>query len=123
VGSVPERLRQVRAAIGEQVEFPYAVHLERLNGTLRDRLSCLTRKIHSFTKKAATWDALLSLALFERKWLRPHLALRVPFLEPHQRRRYDQRSPAMTLALTDHVWSWEEFLRFPARQRESQVPP
>ena len=33
--------------------------------------------------------------------------------EAHAGRRYERRSPAMALGLTDHVWSWDEFLRLP----------
>lgn len=102
----------MRAVIGEQVAFPYTVHLERLNGSLRDRLSCLTRKTHAFAKEAETWDALFRLALFEHNWLRFHIALRVPLPEPWDARRYQQRTPAMALGLTDHQWSWQEFLLY-----------
>jgi hypothetical protein len=28
-------------------------------------------------------------------------------------RRYHRRSPAMAAGLTEHVWSWEEFLNIP----------
>jgi hypothetical protein len=103
---------EVRAVIGDQVEQPYPVHLERLNGILRDRLNCLTRKTHGFAKEVDTWDALFSLALFEHNWLRPHIALRVPLPEPQDGRRYQQRTPAMVLHLTDHRWTWQEFLHF-----------
>jgi hypothetical protein len=72
---------EVQATIGEPVDQPYAVHLERLNGTLRDRLGCLTRKTHAFAKDVATWDALFSLALVEQNWIRPHTALRRPLTE------------------------------------------
>jgi IS1 family transposase len=102
---------EVRATIGDPVDQPYGVHLERLNGVLRDRLNCLTRKTHGFAKDVETWDALFSLVLFEHNWLRPHIALRVPLPEPRKERRYEWRSPAMAIGLTDHVWSWEEFLR------------
>jgi hypothetical protein len=108
---------EVRAIIGAPVAQPYAVHLERLNGTLRDRLNCLTRKTHGFAKEVDTWDAHLSLALFEHNWLRPHLALRVPVCEPQDARRYQRRTPAMALHLTDHPWSWQEFVLFRIRQR------
>jgi len=27
-------------------------------------------------------------------------------------RRYRRRSPAMAIGLTDHIWSWEEFLTY-----------
>jgi hypothetical protein len=42
----------VRATIGEPVEQPYPVDIERLNGVLRDRLRCLTRKAHAFAKQS-----------------------------------------------------------------------
>ena len=108
---------EVRATIGEAAELPYAVHLERLNGVLRDRLGCLTRKTHAFAKAIATWDALFSVALFANNWIRSHIALRLPLAAPIDGRRYDRRTPAMALGLPDHLWSWEEFLRLPVRRQ------
>jgi hypothetical protein len=104
------RLLQIetRATIGVPVPRPATVHVERLNGVLRDRLGCLTRKTHAFAKLAETWDALLDLAVFEHNWLRSHPALRHPSGTPG--RRYDSSTPAMALALTDHCWTWTEFL-------------
>jgi hypothetical protein len=99
---------ETRAALGAPVAQPVPVHGERLNGVLRDRLACLTRKTHAFAKTASTWAALLGLALFEHNWLRPHPALRQPTVAPA--RRYDQRTPAMALGLADHRWTWTEFL-------------
>lgn len=107
---------EVRATIGAPVDQPYAVHLERLNGTLRDRLNCLTRKTHGFAKEVPTWNALFRLAIFEQNWVRSHIALRVPLPEPQDGRRYHQRTPAMALGLTDHPWSWHEFLTFPVHK-------
>ena len=98
----------VRPTIGPALAQPHPVHVERLNGVLRDRLNCLTRKTHAFAKTATTWDALLGLVLFEQNWLRPHVALRQPSDEPG--RRYRPRTPAMALGLTDHPWTWTEFL-------------
>jgi IS1 family transposase len=100
---------EIRAAIGTTaVEQPVPVHIERLNGVLRDRLACLTRKTHAFAKSTSTWDALLGLALFEHNWLRPHPALSQPSSVPG--RYYERRTPAMAIGLTDHRWSWREFL-------------
>lgn len=104
---------EVRATIGRVVDQPYTVHIERLNGVLRDRLACLTRKTHAFAKATPTWDAAVGLALFEHNWLRPHPALRQPLAVPVQGRRYHRRTPAMTLDLTDHRWSFVEFLTRP----------
>jgi hypothetical protein len=113
----------VRATIGDPIEQPHLVHLERLNGVLRDRLNCLTRKTHGFAKEEATWDALFSLVLFDHNWLRPHIALHVPWSASGQERRYSPRSPALALGLTDHVWSWEEFLHLPVAHRLDQSRP
>lgn len=102
---------ETRATIGTElppVEQPVPVHIERLNGVLRDRLACLTRKTHAFSKTAKTWDALFGLAVFEHNWLHPHSALRQPSTAPGG--YYERRTPAMAMGLTDHSWSWEEFL-------------
>lgn len=104
---------EVRATFGAVVAQPHTVHIERLNGVLRDRLACLTRKTHAFAKDAATWDAAVRLALFEHNWLRPHAALRRPLTEPISGRRYVRRTPAMVLGLTDHSWTWVELLTHP----------
>jgi len=102
---------EIRAALGALVSRPGTVHVERLNGALRDRLNALTRKTHAFAKTTDTWDALLGLQIFEHNWLRPHPALRLPVLASgHQ---YERRSPAMALQLTQHVWTWQEFLTTP----------
>jgi IS1 family transposase len=103
---------EIRATIGAAAraveEQPVAVHIERLNGVLRDRLACLTRKTHAFAKSTSTWDALFGLALFEHNWLRSHPALSQPSTVPG--RYYERRTPAMAIELSDHRWSWREFL-------------
>ncbi len=104
---------EVRCRFGESPECPYTVCVERLNGVLRDRLACLTRKTHAFAKKELTWDAAVALCLFEHNWMRPLRALREREPDPSTGRRYRQRSPAMVLGLTDHLWSWTEFLSQP----------
>ncbi len=100
---------ETRTTIGAaEVEQPVPVHIERLNGVLRDRLACLTRKTHAFAKSTSTWEALFGLALFEHNWLRPHPALSQPSSVPG--RYYERRTPAMAIGLSDHRWSWREFL-------------
>lgn len=102
---------EIRAALGAPVEPPGTVHSERLNGTLRDRLTALTRKTHAFAKTDVTWEVLLGVQIFAHHWLRPHPALGTP--SGTTGRRSDRRTPAMALHLTDHVWSWHEFLTTP----------
>jgi hypothetical protein len=55
----------------------------------------------------------LDLQVFEQNWLRPHPALRQPTVVGG--RCYDQRTPALALRLTDHIWTWREFLMTPTR--------
>jgi hypothetical protein len=100
----------VRHCFGPEPEFPYTVRVERLNGVLRDRLNCLTRKTHGFAKRDNTWAALVGLSLFEHNWMCPHVALREKRADLPNGRFYRQRSPAMAVGLTDHIWNWVEFL-------------
>ena len=99
---------EVCAALGASMESAGTVHVERLNGALRDRLGALTRKTHAFAKRDATFDALVGLQLFDHNFHRAHRALRLPAGEGV--RRYHHRSPAMALGLTDHCWSFLELL-------------
>ena len=99
---------ETRAALGVSMEPTGTVHVERLNGALRDRLGALTRKTHAFAKRDATFDALVGLQVFDHNFQRAHLALRLPAADGV--RRYHQRSPAMALGLTDHRWSFQELL-------------
>ena len=99
---------EIRAALGVDVGSAGTVHVERLNGALRDRLNALTRKTHAFAKRDVTWDALVGLQLFDHNFHRAHQALRLPGGDGV--RRYQRRSPAMALGLTDHLWSFQELL-------------
>jgi hypothetical protein len=110
---------EVRTPLGPAVAQPSTVHIDRVDGVLRDRLACLTRKTHAFAKDAATWDAAVSLAIVERNWLRPHPALRQPLAVPEQGRRYRRQTPAMALGLTDHRWTWlsSSYTQFLTSQR------
>ena len=85
---------------------PVPVHIERFNGVLRDRVACLRRRGHAFAKCVGTWRALVGLALFWHNWLEDHDAVREPSTQPG--RRYDKRTPAMAVGLTDHIWTWQE---------------
>ena len=107
---------EVRQVLGKAVDCPYPVHEERLNGMLRDRLNALTRN----AKTTGTWDALVILCLFEHNWLRPHRALREAGKGPPEGRRYRPRTPAMAIGLTDHIWTWEEFLTFKHYQYQKE---
>jgi len=99
---------EIRAALGKLIEPAGTVHVERLNGALRDRLGALTRKTHAFAKRDVTWDALVTLQLFDHNFHRAQRVLRLPLEEGVY--RYHRRSPAMALRLTDHLWSFQDLL-------------
>jgi len=99
---------EIRTALGGSIEPVGTVHVERLNGALRDRLNALTRKTHAFAKRDATFDALVGLQLFDHHFHRAHHALRLPCADGV--RRSPHRSPAMALGLTKHRWSFQELL-------------
>ena len=103
---------EVRCVLGSPMDCPYVVHGERLNGVLRDRLNCLTRKTHAFAKRVCLWDAAVVLCVFESNWLRSHRCLRERVDGLSDGCRYRRRGPAMAIGLTDHIWSWEEFLTY-----------
>src|SRR6266849_8702689 len=65
---------ETRAALGAAMEPTGTVHVERLNGTLRDRLNALTRKTHAEALRDATWDGLVTFQLFDHNFHRPHRA-------------------------------------------------
>ena len=46
----------------------------------------------------------------------PHATLKVALKNNHTRQKWQQRSPAMAVGLTDHLWSLGEVLAF-------RVPP
>ena len=99
---------EIRATLGATSKPAGTVHVERLNGALRDRLAALTRKTHAFAKRDDTFDALVSLQLFDHNFQRPHRALQLPACDGIH--RYEQRTAAMALGITDHGWSFQELL-------------
>ena len=92
--------------MGSPIACPYGVHGERLHGVLRERLNGLTRQTHAFAKRVCLWAVVGVLCVFERNWW--CWRARVDGLLDG--RRYRRRSPALAIGLTDHIWSWEEFL-------------
>lgn len=103
---------ELHASIGPLVADATCAHVERLHGCLRDHLACLTRQTHAFAKTLRTWQAAVGLAVFVHNWLREHVSLREP-TEELPGRRYRQRTPAMAAGLSEHCWSWHEFLTTP----------
>ena len=85
--------------------------IERINLTIRQGVSLLTRRTWSL---AQTDRQLLLHVEWWRcyyHFIRPHESLRQ--LVPRLKRRYQPRTPAMALGLTDHLWSVGDILRRP----------
>jgi IS1 family transposase len=68
---------EIRAVAGEHMSDSGAVHIERVNGTLRDRLHALTRTPHALAKRDAMWDALVGFQIGDHHFCQAHQALRL----------------------------------------------
>ena len=85
--------------------------IERLNLTLRQGVSLLTRKTWSL---AQSQDHLLLHCEWWRAYYhfaRPHESLSQPI--PGSKRKYEPQTPAMALGLTDHVWTVTQLITMP----------
>jgi transposase-like protein/IS1 family transposase len=95
--------------------------IERVNLTIRQGVSLLTRRTWSL---AQTDAHLLNHVQWWRcyyHFIRPHETLRdqTPGIPRAQR----DRTPAMAAGLTDHIWTVEEVLRLPLLTRLDGSPP
>ena len=114
-----ERLTQLGCTISTAL-------VERVNLTLRQALAPLARKTSSFCKDR---ERLRQRVVFFQAFynvVRPHMSLRQP-LPLHERKchgaicpRWQERTPAMAVGVTDHVWTFREFLTAKFEPLDSQ---
>jgi IS1 family transposase len=95
---------------GERVSTSY---LERHNGTDRHRNARKGRKTYRFSKDWEVHEAVTGFTMFSYNFCWPVRTLR----QGDRESGYVQRTPAMVAGLTDHIWSLEEWLTFPAVQQ------
>jgi IS1 family transposase len=88
--------------------------VERHNGTDRNRNARKVRKSYCFSKDWEVHEAVTYFTMYSYNYCWAVRTLRVKDEEG----RWQQRTPAMVAGLTDHVWSMEEWLAFPAVQRK-----
>jgi hypothetical protein len=88
------------------------VFVERYNGTNRNRNGRKVRKTYGFSKDWDAHEAMTYFAMYSYNFCWPVRTLR----QQVGRRRYRQRTPAMAAKLTDHIWTLQEWLSFPAVQ-------
>jgi hypothetical protein len=85
--------------------------IERQNGTDRHRNSRKVRKTYRFSKKLAFHEAATYFTMYSYNFCWPVRTLR----EQYAPGCYRDRTPAMAAHLSDHVWTLEEWLRYPAK--------
>ena len=88
--------------------------VERHNGTDRNRNGRKVRKTYCFSKDWQVHEAVTYFTMYSYNFCWPVRTLRVRGTAG----AWQQRTPAMTAGLTDHVWSLAEWLTYPAVQRE-----
>lgn len=86
--------------------------VERHNGTDRNRNARKVRKSYCFSKEWDVHQAVTYYTMYSYNFCWP---VRTLGIRDELGRRHD-RTPAMSAALTDHVWSLREWLTFPAIQ-------
>jgi IS1 family transposase len=90
--------------------------LERLNLTLRHALVPLARKSGSFCKDRTQMRRRVVLFQAFYNFARPHMSLRVPLSDQEAhitgliQPEWYHRTPGMAAGLTDHIWTFREFL-------------
>src|SRR5262252_5574731 len=99
----PRRLRkQLRLRqLGETIQTAF---MERWYGTLRGRVAPLRRRTRCLSWSHARHRGKVWLMVSLYNFVMPHKSLR-------QGRTL--RTPAMAIGLTDHVWSYREYIRLP----------
>ncbi|RZB28807.1 MAG: hypothetical protein AEth_01809 [Candidatus Argoarchaeum ethanivorans] len=85
------------------------VYVERYNLTLRHRISRLVWKSLCFSKCKNMLDDHLDLYQCYTNLIRPHLSLAI---ETPKGVRNIERTPCMAKGITNHSWTWREFLMF-----------
>lgn len=88
--------------------------IERHNGTDRNRNGRKVRKTYCFSKDWQVHEAVTYFTMYSYNFCWPVRTLRIKGADG----TWEQRTPAMTAGLTDHVWSVAEWLAYPAVQRE-----
>jgi hypothetical protein len=86
--------------------------LERLNGTIRQRLASLTRKCRHAARRLRALERGMWLLGCTYNLSRPHHELSRRATKAQEGPREVQLTPAMVSGLTDHVWSIQELLSY-----------
>jgi hypothetical protein len=102
VRALRHRIRTL--GIGQDIN---TAHVERLNGTIRGQVARLGRRTRNVSRRRRPLQWALWLWRDLYNWVRPHGAL-------------DGRTPAMSLALTDQVWTMQQYVEHPVHVSDLQ---
>jgi hypothetical protein len=96
--------------------------IERVNLTLRHHVAAVGRRVMTVAKSAGGLRAQLHLSQTYYNFCLPHASLREPLTHPQptkgsgSMKRWQPRTPAMAVGLTDRVWALRDVLLF-------RIPP
>ena len=107
-GSMAQALHLLRRSAGGQVLN--TSYIERLNGTVRERLATLTRKCRHAAQRLQALDTGMYLIGSTYNFCCFHQALNKQ--DAGEAQRLQRQTPAMASGLTDHLWRISELLRY-----------
>ncbi|GHO64334.1 hypothetical protein KSC_032260 [Ktedonobacter sp. SOSP1-52] len=86
--------------------------IERFNGTMRERLACLTRRCRHASRRVSRLEAGMWLVGCTYNWCWPHHELSRRLAKERGSKGEIVITPAMASGLTDHIWSMREVLTY-----------
>jgi hypothetical protein len=107
-GSMAQAIHLLRRSAGGQVLN--TSYIERLNGTVRERLATLTRKCRHAAHRLQALETGMYLIGSTYNFCCFHQALNKRVAGEAQ--RLQRQTPAMVSGLTDHLWSISELLSY-----------
>src|SRR5713226_5783282 len=107
-GSLEQAIHLLRRSGGGQVLN--TSYIERLNGTVRERLATLTRKCRHAAQRLQALETGMYLIGSAYNFCCFHQALSTRAAGEAQ--KLLRQTPAMASGLTDHLWSFSELLRY-----------
>src|SRR5438876_3505053 len=107
-GSMAQAIHLLRRSAGGQVLN--TSYIERLNGTVRERLATLTRKCRHAAQRLQALEAGMYLIGSVYNFCCPHQELGKRLSQEALGRT--KSTPAMASGVADHVWSISELLRY-----------
>jgi IS1 family transposase len=114
---VAETIESILAKRGWKINTSF---IERLNLDFRQHVAAIGRRVNTLCKHEAGLRQQLTLFQSYHNFVLPHASLRLPLPDQmdtmESGKRWQPRTPAMAVGLTDRVWSLREILMY-------RVPP